>query len=235
MILAADKKHATSTPGMRALKQSIHVDAIRVSQLSSQSAGAAKHPVLIRGAKGSPVRELQDFLKAYGTYSGGDTDGVFGMKTEAAVRTFQRKESINPAMGIVGEKTWARIIQISFAKASTNKISVAPASIEDVVLSSDIAENGSASLPSTSFASTTPIIYAVVSLQNSLQETEIGYIRSYRGVYVDSKVSHPSRNDLKYMHFQWSLKPGATRPVGDYAISFYINGKKSKIVNFTLY
>ena len=36
------------------------------------------------------------------------TDGVFGVKTEAAVRAFQRPRGL-VSDGIVGDKTWARL------------------------------------------------------------------------------------------------------------------------------
>ena len=59
-------------------------------------------PTLRRGDSGSFVTELQQRL--------GMPDGpaVFGPKTEAAVRAFQRERSMVPD-GIVGPKTWAAI------------------------------------------------------------------------------------------------------------------------------
>ncbi len=107
--------------------------------------------------------------------------------------------------------------------------------ITDVTLSSTVGENGAAPTPTNAFASTTPVIYAVVALKNALEETAIGYMRSFKGAYVDSRVSHPSRNALRYLHFQWALKDGALRPIGDYAIAFYVNGKKSATVTYKVY
>ena len=43
---------------------------------------------LKRGSKGSDVKDLQERLNALG-YDCGEADGVFGSKTEAAVRRFQ--------------------------------------------------------------------------------------------------------------------------------------------------
>jgi peptidoglycan hydrolase-like protein with peptidoglycan-binding domain len=55
--------------------------------------------------RGSPeeqwIRELQMLL-------GVAVDGIFGGKTEAAVRAFQRTQHIVPD-GIVGPKTWATL------------------------------------------------------------------------------------------------------------------------------
>ncbi|MFL5618776.1 MAG: N-acetylmuramoyl-L-alanine amidase [Gemmatimonadaceae bacterium] len=64
--------------------------------------GGRSRPTLRRGDTGRLVTELQQRL--------GIPDGqaVFGPKTEAAVRAFQRQRDIVPD-GIVGPKTWAAI------------------------------------------------------------------------------------------------------------------------------
>lgn len=66
----------------------------------SQPGGNPGRPTLRRGATGETVRQLQRKLAATGA------DGVFGGKTEAAVRVFQRDHELVPD-GIVGPKTWA--------------------------------------------------------------------------------------------------------------------------------
>lgn len=59
-------------------------------------------PTLRRGSREEQwIRELQMLL-------GVAVDGIFGGKTEAAVRTFQRDQNIVPD-GIVGPKTWAQL------------------------------------------------------------------------------------------------------------------------------
>jgi N-acetyl-anhydromuramyl-L-alanine amidase AmpD len=67
---------------------------------------AKKRPTLRRGHKGDAVVELQKLLAAAGLGVG--ADGVFGPRTEAAVREFQRKAGTTPD-GIVGPKTWAAL------------------------------------------------------------------------------------------------------------------------------
>jgi hypothetical protein len=62
----------------------------------------AGHPTLRRGARGSPVRQLQAKL-------GITVDGSFGPGTEAAVRQFQRDKGLVPD-GIVGPYTWKLIL-----------------------------------------------------------------------------------------------------------------------------
>lgn len=62
----------------------------------------APRPTLRRGSPEEQwIRELQMLL-------GVAVDGMFGGKTEAAVRAFQRSQNIVPD-GIVGPKTWAKL------------------------------------------------------------------------------------------------------------------------------
>lgn len=63
--------------------------------------------VLKRGSSGAEVRSLQTRLKNWGYYAGG-IDGIYGSKTVAAVKYFQRKNGLT-ADGIVGAKTAAAL------------------------------------------------------------------------------------------------------------------------------
>jgi spore coat assembly protein SafA len=62
---------------------------------------------LRRGATGEHVRDLQQELKKAG-FDPGPIDGVFGPRTESAVRTFQRAAGLQ-VDGIVGPRTWAAL------------------------------------------------------------------------------------------------------------------------------
>ena len=64
--------------------------------------GGRSRPTVRRGDTGQFVTELQQRLGMP------DSQAVFGPKTEAAVRAFQRERNIVPD-GIVGPKTWAEI------------------------------------------------------------------------------------------------------------------------------
>ena len=64
------------------------------------------------GSQGSDVKELQKLLNQNG-YSL-DEDGIFGTKTQSAVKDYQQKNGLD-VDGIVGNNTWA-----SFDKASSN-------------------------------------------------------------------------------------------------------------------
>lgn len=61
-------------------------------------------PVLRRGNRGAPVRELQDRLRAHG-FDPGPIDGDFGPRTEQAVRAFQQARGLQ-IDGVVGPQTW---------------------------------------------------------------------------------------------------------------------------------
>ena len=60
-----------------------------------------------RGASGATVTEIQTRLKAWGYYDGA-VDGVYGSRTEAAVRYFQRKNGLT-VDGQVGDATLAAL------------------------------------------------------------------------------------------------------------------------------
>ena len=60
-----------------------------------------------RGSSGAVVREIQTRLKNWGYYSG-SVDGVYGSRTEDAVRWFQRRNGLSPD-GQVGNLTLAAL------------------------------------------------------------------------------------------------------------------------------
>ncbi|MBW3602274.1 MAG: peptidoglycan-binding protein, partial [Actinobacteria bacterium] len=68
------------------------------------AAQAAERPQLRRGERGAAVRDLQARLNEVQD-SGLAVDGIFGRRTRAAVRAFQRAHSLG-VDGIVGARTW---------------------------------------------------------------------------------------------------------------------------------
>ena len=68
---------------------------------------SAGYPMVRQGSKGVYVCTLQDALNTVGTHSIG-VDGVFGPKTQEAVRAFQRANRLT-ADGIVGCATWTAL------------------------------------------------------------------------------------------------------------------------------
>jgi len=68
---------------------------------------ASDHPTLRQGATGEHVRYLQTRLNTL-QKAGLVADGIFGPKTDAAVRAFQRARGL-VIDGIVGPKTWGAL------------------------------------------------------------------------------------------------------------------------------
>lgn len=226
--LKAEALTATST---KYLKDKIESEQMSLPVMKAKGINRT----LKRHSSGDDVVILQQFLKIYGVY-GGNATGYFGPDTEKAVKELQKKEKIE-VLGIVGPKTRAHIIAFSKEKLKETKIATSTVEISNVSFSTSVEDNGAptGTTISNNFASTTSDIYAVISLKNTKQDTQLSYIRTKDGKYVDSLVSHPNRAGLTYFHFQWALKPGMFRSTGNYVVSFYVDGKKSKEVNFTIY
>ncbi len=71
-----------------------------------------------RGSSGSEVRKIQEKLKRWGYYSG-SVDGIYGSKTEAAVKKFQKNNGLT-VDGIAGKKTLEAMgIQSTSSTSST--------------------------------------------------------------------------------------------------------------------
>lgn len=65
-------------------------------------------PTLKIGSKGDDVMYLQDRLNYLG-YDCGTADGIFGIKTDTAVKYFQTRNALK-SDGIVGKLTWAKLL-----------------------------------------------------------------------------------------------------------------------------
>ncbi|HEX4059783.1 MAG TPA: peptidoglycan-binding protein [Streptosporangiaceae bacterium] len=64
-------------------------------------------PLVRQGDRQHPVKTLQYLLGAHGHNL--TVDGIFGARTDAAVRAFQREDSLT-VDGIVGPNTWSALI-----------------------------------------------------------------------------------------------------------------------------
>lgn len=64
-------------------------------------------PTLQRGSRGAAVIRLQNLLRNAG-FDPGPSDGIFGARTESAVREFQRRRGI-PVTGVVNVRTWTAL------------------------------------------------------------------------------------------------------------------------------
>ena len=68
----------------------------------------ASTPTLRLGSRGSAVIDLQTRLATAG-FSAGTADGIFGSRTDAAVRSFQRARGLG-VDGVVGPPTWSELL-----------------------------------------------------------------------------------------------------------------------------
>ena len=69
---------------------------------------ASTYTMVAYGSRGSAVKQLQSELNRRG-YSL-DEDGIFGKKTRAAVRDYQKKNGLRMVDGIAGDETWGSLL-----------------------------------------------------------------------------------------------------------------------------
>lgn len=86
-----------------------------------------------KGDKGSDVRTCQELLNKLGY--GLVADGIFGVKTETAVKDFQKKNNLT-SDGIVGPKTWA-VLQKNECNCNCECCKPSIISINDYWMNSD--------------------------------------------------------------------------------------------------
>ena len=72
--------------------------------------------ILKKGSKGSSVKLLQEKLHLI-------KDGIFGELTEEAVKNFQTENGLVPD-GIVGQKTWDKLVMVNESKQTTQSSSL---------------------------------------------------------------------------------------------------------------
>lgn len=83
---------------------------------------ATSYSQLSYGSSGSDVEKLQNYLNQVGNY-GLDVDGVYGFKTQAAVKDYQTKNSL-AVDGVAGNETWGSLSEaISKSTASSDDAS----------------------------------------------------------------------------------------------------------------
>lgn len=78
------------------------------AQAESSASGVIDMKTLRNGSKGTQVKVLQFLLNEFG-YDCGEADGIFGKKTTAAVKEYQKAKGLT-VDGICGKNTWTRIL-----------------------------------------------------------------------------------------------------------------------------
>jgi hypothetical protein len=105
---------------LRALAPPAHTWAVDLRKRASRvedpaGKGKGKHsPVKTRhrlayGSHGRQVRTLQRLLNKLGFKPKLEVDGIFGPKTEAALKNYQHKQHL-PVNGVAGDKTWEALL-----------------------------------------------------------------------------------------------------------------------------
>ena len=69
---------------------------------------ASTYTMVAYGSQGGAVKQLQSELNKRGYQL--DEDGVFGKKTKAAVRDYQKKNRLTMVDGIAGDETWGSLL-----------------------------------------------------------------------------------------------------------------------------
>lgn len=85
---------------------------------------ASTYKMVAYGSQGDAVRQLQSELNRHGYQL--DEDGIFGKKTRAAVRDYQKKNSLR-LDGIAGDETWGSLMAAPAAAAETEETAAVPA------------------------------------------------------------------------------------------------------------
>ena len=116
-VIAFQARNGLTADGIagRATQDKLYSSSAAAAQINVPSASSASS-VLKSGSQGTEVRKLQVRLAELGYYSGG-ADGIFGPSTEAAVKAFQRNNSLT-ADGAAGEQTQRRLYGSNAISAS---------------------------------------------------------------------------------------------------------------------
>lgn len=95
----------------------------------NQARGNVPLETIKRGSRGEAVRKLQTLLNAKG-YDCGAVDGIFGVKTERALRRFQEVNGLDPD-GICGADDWDALVDQPELPEDDDEIPEIPVITED--------------------------------------------------------------------------------------------------------
>lgn len=111
-----DAQHSAAAPPAEPAQDQGEIYQFETLDLESPST----MPTLRQGSRGPSVVDLQRRLAKAG-FSPGTADGVFGARTGAAVKSFQRSRSLT-ADGVVGPQTWRSLYALPGGGARPNPI-----------------------------------------------------------------------------------------------------------------
>ncbi|MFL5359050.1 peptidoglycan-binding protein [Archangium sp.] len=106
-VKAFQGKHGLAADGVVGPKTWSALNKASAPKPPPPASSGGSGPTLRQGARGEPVRALQNRLNQLG-YKVGTADGDFGPKTASAVKAFQKAHGLT-ADGVVGPKTWDKL------------------------------------------------------------------------------------------------------------------------------
>lgn len=109
-VKAFQQKYGLTVDGIVGPQTWGKINQLLNSSTSTSTSKPASTPLLKNGSRGEDVRRLQEILKQLG-FDPGPIDGIFGPKTEAAVKAFQKKYGL-VVDGIVGPQTWRKLAEV---------------------------------------------------------------------------------------------------------------------------
>lgn len=106
--------------------------------------------------------------------------------------------------------------------------------ITKIEMARDVAQDGSAVSPATTFDSSgDKAVIAVLKLDDLDAGTEISYTRYRDGKFVSAK-SAKLKKKSKYFHFRFKPKSGGSFTPGFYRLKFYVNEKSAGETTYTI-
>lgn len=96
--------------------------------ISGMAFAALGDRYLAKGMRGSDVRDMQSRLIQLG-YVVGPLDGIYGVKTQAGVRLFQKEHGIN-ANGIAEASTFKELIRLTTGSTNATGKSLGPKNVD---------------------------------------------------------------------------------------------------------
>lgn len=140
------------------------------------------------GSSGDDVKKLQESLG----FTGNDVDGIFGPKTQQAVKDYQQKNGL-AVNGIVGDETWGSLTKAN-SGASSNASTSAPSTAPTTTPSAD-STTGFSYEP---YKKSDAVAQAEALLQQQLSQKPGAYNSTWQGQLDEIINRIMNREDFSY-------------------------------------
>lgn len=182
----------------------------------SSSTSVTSRPTLRSGDTGSCVKVLQQILLAKGYSIGSSTaTGTFGSGTLGAVRRYQSSKLDLTIDGVVGPKTWYRLVKGGGTTYSTSR---GPNTSSRVILTYDDCPKSYTAFKSAVLGAESLGIALVLAPTGNCISTgrfSASYARQHGHYVINHSVSHPNLTKLSYSSVRYQLgSPGVVTSFG---------------------